>query len=145
MTWFRLMFILLLGMPLAHAEMRTDTDNKPLVVEDAWALETPLAGTMTIGMVLVNRHSQPVRVVGLDSDVGAPPLMRLHTTRDGVKVVEFGEFIEIPARSRVRLVPGATEILIENVKRAYTKDEEITLSFTFADKRTQRVRVRIRP
>ena len=119
--------------------------GEPLfAVEGAWALAAPARSETAIGLTIANRTSGTLRLTGAASPVAAHAVLRNFTTRHGLKVVDMGDYIDIAPRSRVKLVPGATEILLQDLTADLTAGMEIPLELTFADGQVLRVRVTLR-
>ncbi len=115
-----------------------------LRLEEGFVLPTTARKSAPLFLHFANPTSQSVVIVGAAAPFTNQVVLRHHTKRDGKAVIESGGSITIPPKSRVKLLPTTTEIVMLNLASALQGGTEFPLTLQFASGQTQVVRVKVR-
>jgi copper(I)-binding protein len=115
-----------------------------LRLEEGFVLPTAARKSVPLFLHFANPTSQSVVIAGAVAPFTNRVVLRQHTKRDGKTVIESGGTITIPAKSRVKLLPGATELVMLNLAEPLQGGTEFPLVLQFASGQTQVVRVKVR-
>lgn len=115
-----------------------------LRLEEGFVLPTAARKSAPLFLHFANPTSQSVVITGAAAPFTNRIVLRNHAKREGKTVIESGGTITIPAKSRVKLLPGATELVMLNLAEPLRGDTEFPLVLHFASGQTQVVRVKVR-
>lgn len=136
--------ILTLGMVVLAGLLQA----QPLRVEEAFVLTNMLAtkpqANAPLYVHLANPTSTSVVITGATSPKSRHVVLRYHTKRDGQNVIESGGTITIPQKSRVKLLPDATELVLQDLLSPLQEGEDIPVILQLGTGQTQAIRVNVR-
>ncbi len=102
-------------------------------VTDAWVREVPPASTVTaVYLKIQNKGDESDTLRGVSADIAGKA--EIHTTSvddKGVAKMEMQEAIEIPAGQTVELKPGATHIMLIDLKELFAGKDEVEIELMF--------------
>jgi copper(I)-binding protein len=125
--------VLLLAASSVQAQRAQTYAAGSLVIEGPWSRATPGGATIGAGyMRIVNRGSEPDRLVGGTTAIAARFDLHETTTVDGVarmRPLEGG--LVIPPGATVELKPGGLHAMLVDLKRPLKQGETITGTLIF--------------
>lgn len=119
------------------------TVNQPdIVVEDTWVRTTddkPDASMTSLFLTLVNPGTESVQLVSAETDVAG--VVELHETvdKDGAKVMQKTDAIDIPAGSHTHLTTGGVHIMLMDLKHELPLGTEVDVTLHFSTNQTLQV------
>ncbi len=113
-----------------------------LLVEHASTYPAAAGGAAAVQLTLANVSPNPVVLQGVSTTVG-PAQVRQHQLQAGVQQLVRVPTLTVPAQSRVRLLPGATEVYIGPLNQPLVAGQEFPLLLILPST-TQAVRVQVR-
>lgn len=100
-------------------------------VLDPWIRATPPQVTTAAAYVTLEGGETADRLTGAKTNVAAK--VEIHSTmqHDGMTLMMPMEALPVPARSTVKLAPGAEHLMLTGLKRALTPGETVTITLQF--------------
>ena len=128
--------------------MACDRQGAPdIAIGDGWARETaPGQAAAAVYLTVANRGNGDDRLVDARSSVARAAVLHSSASAGGVarmRPIEGG--LEIPARGRVELKPGATHIMLTGLEEPLSAGQTIDLALNFARSGRRPVAVRVVP
>lgn len=111
---------------------------------DAWARAAERGETSALYLVLENRGTRPVRLVGVDTDVAEHVELHRTVEEDGAMRMEPVEAVEVPPGGRVELAPGGYHVMLAGLRRPLRAGERFPLTLRFDDGQTATASVEVR-
>jgi hypothetical protein len=120
-----LMLLALTALPASAAS--------PIAVTEIWA-PPALKGAPTAAayFTLVNRGTEPDRLVGLSSPDAARTELHRETIENGIMRMRPLPGLDLPPGQPVSLVPGHAHIMLIGLKQPLQAGDRFTLTLTFA-------------
>jgi copper(I)-binding protein len=134
-------FVAVLG-SAARADDATAVGS--LTIEHAWARPTDaMAKSGAAYFVLKNAGDTADRLVSVATDVAETAQLHTVTETDGMLRMRPIAGIDIPAKGRAELKPGAMHVMLVNPKRQLKLGQRFPLTLTFAKAGAVTVQVRV--
>ena len=116
-----------------------------LSIHEPWARPAPEGGTSAAYFVLVGGAAQADTLRAIRSEVAEAVELHEAFERDGLRGMREVPVIPVAAGDSIALRPGGLHAMLIRTTRALQAGDSLTLELEFAQSRTQRVRVPIRP
>ena len=110
---------------------------------NAWARPTRGDSPGAVYVAINNKGSADDRLTGAFSDHAAMAMVHQSELVDGVARMRMAGEINIPAGSRIEMVPGGTHIMLEGLRTPLHKGDSFPLVLKFRESGEEKVSVRV--
>ena len=117
-----------------------------VAVANAWVREPHPGAEVCAGyLTLINLGSQPVTVVGVESEAFDQVMMHEMAVAGGVSKMRPLAGLSIPAGAQVRLAPGGKHLMLKGPRKRLSADQTVKLTLVFQSGRRQTVTAKLHP
>lgn len=129
---------LLLLLPLAACGQSGEPD---IQLGNAWARPTRGEAPAAVYVAINNKGSADDRLIGVSTDHAALEMVHQTEMVDGVATMRMAGEINIPAGSRIEMVPGGTHIMLEGLRAPLKPGDRFDLVLQFRQSGDKKVKV----
>lgn len=132
----------LLLLPILALLAACGQDGEPdIQLGNAWARPTRGDAPGAVYVAINNKGSADDRLVGAFTDHAAMAMVHQNELIDGVVRMRVAGEINIPADSRIEMVPGGTHIMLEGLRAPLRTGDQFDLVLKFRKSGDRRVKV----
>ena len=113
-----------------------------VTVKDAWVRGTVPAQKST-GAFLTITSSEDAKLIGASSPIAAMAEVHLSENKGGVMHMHAMEFLPLPAGKPVELKPGASHIMLMQLRKPVLAGEPLAIALTIEDRNGKRSTVEV--
>ena len=132
------------ALPLAALLLLTACGEKEAAdihVSNAWARPTIGQAPAAVYVTIENEGGSPDRLIGANSDNAAMAMVHQNEIENGVARMRMAGEINIPAGSRIEMVPGGTHVMLEGLRAPLKTGDQFDLVLKFAKSGDRTVKV----
>jgi hypothetical protein len=118
-----------------------ETGQPDIQLGNAWARPTRGDAPAAVYVAVNNKGTADDRLVGAFSDHAAMAMVHQSELVDGVARMRMAGEINIPAGSRIEMVPGGTHVMLEGLRAPLKTGDQFDLVLKFARSGDRTVKV----
>jgi periplasmic copper chaperone A len=120
-------------LPIGRGACAKEFKTGSIAVEQPWARATPGGASVGAGyLTITNGADTPDRLVSVSADVAGRTEMHQMDMADGVmRMRPLPEGVEVPAHGAVALAPGATHLMLLDLKQPLKEGDRFAGTLTF--------------
>ena len=118
-----------------------ETGQPDIQLGNAWARPTRGDAPAAVYVAVNNKGTADDRLVGTFSDHAAMAMVHQSELVDGVARMRMAGEINIPAGSRIEMVPGGTHVMLEGLRAPLKTGDQFDLVLKFARSGDRTVKV----
>ena len=139
------LWVLLAGALLTSAVTAAEFEIANIIISDPWSRATPpVAETGAVYLTLRNQGAGDDRLLGAGTPLAERAELHTHLMQDGVMMMRPVDFIDVPAKTRVRLEPGGLHVMLIGLQKPLAAGERYPLTLNFARAGSVTVSVEVR-
>ncbi|MEE3258880.1 MAG: copper chaperone PCu(A)C [Candidatus Latescibacterota bacterium] len=116
----------------------------PIVVRDAWIREPPPRSPAAGYLLIENRGSEPVELIGAETAVAERTEIHIMEHRGDAMTMRRAASVSVPAGEEVTLKSGGTHLMLMKLRQPLKTGDEVELVLRFGDGTQQRIKAPVR-